>query len=164
MFQVGRARTLTYEVWILDGTWLDNFLIRDYFQADKPYTNIEVYIAVICVEFINAFAIIWNILALVVLLQASFRRRAVNNYLSFLCTVFLLDSTHRIIFETIETIDVSVLGAIPYFCSVREEVYFVLQTLVAMLVTTISVERYIAVAHPFSRMADISSKTVKKVG
>ena len=143
---------------------MDNAMIRDYFESLQLYSNTEVYIALLCAQIVNALAVIWNILALVVLLQVEFRTSAINKYLACLCFVFFLDSICKLIFDTIEVIDVSILDAIPYLCPGRTLVEFVLQTLTVMLVTTVSVERYIAIVHPFSRMADVGSATVLKVG
>ena len=52
----------------------------------------------------------------------------------------------------------------PYLCPAMEVIVIAMQTAIAMLVTTISVERYLAIVHPFSRMADINPETVLKVG
>ena len=157
---------LTYEVFVLDDTWMDNDLIRNYLYGRKllVYSKTDIYAVLVCADTINALAIIWNILAFLVLLQDDFRKRAINKYMACLCAVFLLDSTIRIVIDTIEIVDVSVLGAIPYLCSGLAEIQFVLQTLIAMLVTTISMERYIAIVHPLSRLTSVSSKTVVTVG
>ena len=89
---------------------------------------------------------------------------SINMYLSCLCTVFLLDSGVKIIFDTIEEVNVSVLETTPYLCPAREVFKTISQTLISTLVTAVSIERYFAVVHPFSRMADISPKTVFMVG
>ena len=115
-------------------------------------------------ETCNTFAIIWSISALVVLLQADFRRRAINMYLASLCMVFLLLSSTKITLYTIQYVNLSLLDGMPYLCPAIEITLFAMECATGLLVTTISVERYMAIVHPFSRMADISPATVRKVG
>ena len=43
-------------------------------------------------------------------------------------------------------------------------IIFAMECAIMMLVTTISVERYMAIVHPFSRMADISPANIRNVG
>ena len=146
---------------------MDNLLIRDYLYSKKRnvYSATEIYIALICTDTITGLAIIWNSLTLTVLLPADFRKRAINKYMACLCAIFLLDSAIKIVFDTIDIVNVSILDAIPipYLCSGLEGIRFILQTLISMLVTTINIERYIAIVHPFSRLVDVSSKTVRMV-
>ena len=166
--QVTESVASNYEVFILNDTWMDSFAIRDFFEDKILYSDSisarDRYIIFVVIDVFNGLSILWNILVLMVLFQDQFRKRAINMYLSCLCTVFLLDSGVKIIFDTIEEVNVSVLETTPYLCPAREVFKTINQTLISTLVTAVSIERYFAVVHPFSRMADISPKTVFMVG
>ena len=169
IFQVASAVASNAEVFVLDGTWMSTFEIRDYFEGNinstSPlFSSTEFNIMFMFMETCNTFAIIWSISALVVLLQADFRRRAINMYLASLCMVFLLLSSTKITLYTIQYVNLSLLDGMPYLCPAIETILFAMECATGLLVTTISVERYMAIVHPFSRMADISPATVRKVG
>ena len=167
-FQVAQALVSSHKMFILENTWMDIRSIRDDFEKDmfsfRLFSDTEWHILFICIEIIKALSIIWNVLALAVLLQAKFRKRGINIYLASLCAVILLDTGVKLFLELTLATNVSLLDAIPYLCPVMEVTQTMMLTLIAMLVTAINVERYVAIVHPFSRLADISPKTVLKVG
>ena len=148
LFQVARAVTSNLKVFVLDGTWMDSYLIRDYFEARFNHTEVfsetELFMQIISYQAIHGLSTIWNILLLGVLLQANFRRRAINIYLSCLCSVFLLNSTMKLVLVSIHLGHPSTLET-PYLCPILEVIFGAMQNLIAMLVTAVSIERYVAI-------------------
>ena len=131
--------------------------IRNVFENDmisyRLFSDTGWHAVFICIEIIRAFSIIWNVLALGVLLQDKFRKRAINMCLACLCVGFLIDTGIKLSVDLIS-----------FLCPAVEIILTAIQTLIAMLVTAITFERYVAIVHPFSRLVDIRPKTILKVG